>query len=178
MWIRGEVLLYRGCYHLHYLSSGLSIIFKKSSESNQFIPIQVQTLGTSLRDSQHVISRDNLTQYAPGIDRPAALICRYAEVRTKEFIAKNGRDARMPSKRYSLFCILCKDTELEIASCCSSIGVSRRRLARELVRYAIRCRVSLSRGNAKHATASSPARSVGSGRWRRVDMVSFVSPWC
>ena len=106
MWIRGEVLLYRGCYHLHYLSSGLSIIFKKSSESNQFIPIQLQTLGTSLRDSQHVISRDNLTQYAPGIDPPAALICRYAEVRTKEFIAKNGRDARMPSKRYSLFCIL------------------------------------------------------------------------
>jgi hypothetical protein len=63
---------------------------------------QVQTLSTSLRDSLHVISRDNLTQHAPGIDRPAALICRYAEVRTKEFIAKIGRDARMPSNRNSL----------------------------------------------------------------------------
>jgi hypothetical protein len=49
-----------------------------------------------------VISRDNLTQHAPGIDRPAALICRYAEVRMKEFIAKVGRDARMPLNRNSL----------------------------------------------------------------------------
>jgi hypothetical protein len=73
-----------------------------------------------------VISRDNLTQHAPGIDRPAALICRYAEVRTKEFIAKIGRDARMPSNRNSLnICsmistashpsALCKGTELGIA---------------------------------------------------------------
>jgi len=100
----------RSCHPLDFLSSYVFISIK----SSQSIPFQsnranlVQTLtseymGTYLfRDSQHVISRDNLTQHAPGIVRPAVLICRYAEVRTKEFIAKIGRDARMPSNRNSL----------------------------------------------------------------------------
>jgi len=100
----------RSCHPLDFLSSYVFISIK----SSQSIPFQsnranlVQTLtseymGTYLsRDSQHVISRDNLTQHAPGIDRPAALICRYAEVRTEEFIAKVGRDARMPLNRNSL----------------------------------------------------------------------------